>query len=34
MGKSFEIRGEFEGIDFGSKGLEERFVKTIAFFGN
>jgi hypothetical protein len=29
MGKSFEIRGEFEGIDFGSKRLEERFVKTM-----
>ena len=29
MGKSFEIRAEFEGIDFGSKRLEERFKKTM-----
>ena len=29
MEKSFEISSEFEGIDFGSKRLEERFVKTM-----
>jgi len=27
--KNFEIRREFAGIDFGSKRLEERFVKTM-----
>jgi hypothetical protein len=27
--KNFEISAEFAGIDFGSKRLEERFVKTM-----
>ena len=27
--KKFDIRSEFESIDFGSKRLEERFVKTM-----
>ena len=29
MEKAFEIRSEFESIDFGSKRLEERFIKTM-----
>ena len=29
MGKEFDIGEEFEGIDFGSKRLEERFKKTM-----